>query len=347
MRYVLSFVLAVFLISCGEVKKDMSFTSVDIELLVEDTMSVRAIDLIGNSLAFAANKGIYGSVNLTNNKVLLGKQRHLDSLPEFRAVGHTSNDFFMLSAGTPALLYKTGSSGKMELVYKEVGEKVFYDSMLFWNDTEGIAVGDAIGNCLSIIITRDGGNTWRKMACDELPEAKAGEGAFAASNTNITSVGNYTWIATSFGRVYFSEDKGRHWVIQETPITAERHTQGIFSINFYDEDLGVIIGGDFTDSQINKGNKAFTQDGGNTWELVAEGYPPGYMSCIQFVPNSRGKQMVAVGYTGINYSKDSGKTWQNLSKEGFYTIRFQNDSIAFAAGKNRIAKLHFIKRKPF
>jgi len=33
--------------------------------------------------------------------------------------------------------------------------------------------------------------------------------------------------------------------------------------------------------------------------------------------------------------------WIKLSKTGFYTIRFLNDSIAFAAGKGRLAKLIF------
>jgi photosystem II stability/assembly factor-like uncharacterized protein len=38
----------------------------------------------------------------------------------------------------------------------------FYDSMKFWNKNEGIAMGD-LNDCLSIIITRDGGNTWNKV----------------------------------------------------------------------------------------------------------------------------------------------------------------------------------------
>jgi hypothetical protein len=50
---------------------------------------------------------------------------------------------------------------------------------------------------------------------------------------------------------------------------------------------------------------------------------------------------VAIGFTGISYSNDTGMNWRALSNEGFYTIRFQNDSVAYAAGKNRIAKLTF------
>jgi photosystem II stability/assembly factor-like uncharacterized protein len=34
--------------------------------------------------------------------------------------------------------------------------------MKFWNNKEGIAMGDPIADFLSIIVTRDGGNTWNK-----------------------------------------------------------------------------------------------------------------------------------------------------------------------------------------
>jgi photosystem II stability/assembly factor-like uncharacterized protein len=48
---------------------------------------------------------------------------------------------------------------------------------------------------LSIIVTRDGGNTW-KLPADKLPRTANGEAAFAASNTNIVIKGNNTWIVS-------------------------------------------------------------------------------------------------------------------------------------------------------
>ncbi len=62
---------------------------------------------------------------------------------------------------------------------------------------------------------------------------------------------------------------------------------------------------------------------------------------MQYVPNSNAKELIAIGFKGIDYSKDAGNTWTHLSDEGFYTIRFVNDSIAYAAGKNKIARLTF------
>ena len=309
--------LVVVLISCGETIKSKPFTSVKINTIYEDSISIRAIELMGNSLVFAANHGIFGTIALNTGKVRTNVQPFDSLLPEFRAVAHTTSDFFMLSTGNPALLYKTAEGGQMQLVYKEEGVGVFYDAMTFWNDKEGIAVGDSVNGCLSILITRDGGTTWTKLPCSELPDVVDGEGAFAASNTNIVVKGSNTYIATTSGRIYFSQDKGNTWVIQTTPVHSEKPTQGIYSMAFYDEHIGFAIGGDYTEPQSNNINQAFTKNGGKTWMPVASGEMLPYKSCVQFVPNAHGNGVVALGFTGISYSCDRGAHWNSFSEDAF------------------------------
>ena len=340
MRYCCLFVLFLSMISCVEKKARTPFSSVVIETIYQDSLSIRAIEIMGNSLAFAANKGTFGTVDLDTGKIRVNVEKYHTLIPEFRAVAHTSTNFFMLSVGSPALLYKTGETGKMDLVYMEEGEGVFYDAMTFWNDREGIAIGDTVDGCFSIIITRDGGTSWNKLSCDLLPEVIEGEGAFAASNSNIKVVGDKIWIATT-KRILFSSNKGTTWEAFETPILNQEATQGIYSIDFWTDYLGIVIGGDYTNPEGNTANKAMTNDGGKTWTLIADGQEPSYKSCVQFVPNSSGKEIIALGFTGISYSSDIGETWATLSDESFYTIRFLNDSIAYAGGKNRISKLTF------
>ena len=342
MRSILSLLAVLVLFSCAEEPKKQPFQSVEITPVFEDSVSIRAITFLDNrTLAFAGSNGVYGTVDIRSLQVRSNIQTYDSITPSFRAVGGTTQDFFMLSIESPALLYKTGDQGKMEVVYKEEGEGVFYDSLAFWNDTEGIAVGDTVDGCLSIIITRDGGNFWTKISCSDLPEGIEGEGAFAASNSNIAVQGSKVWIGTTEGRIYFSDDKGATWQIQKTPITSDEPTQGIYSMDFFDENTGFAIGGDYTQPESNKANKIKTVDGGKTWQLIADGQGPGYKSCVQFVPNSNGEALVAVGFTGISYSFDGGENWQQLSDESFFTLRFLNDSTAFAAGSNRIAKLVF------
>ena len=341
MRYLFLTIVLFIVYSCSHAVKKPNFTEVKVEVLYEDSLSIRAIELMNGSLAFAANKGVFGTIDLKTETVRTNIQKYDSILPEFRAVSHTSTDFFMISVANPALLYKTGDKGSMELVYTEVGEGVFYDSMAFWNDKEGIAIGDSVAGCLSIIITRDGGYSWSKLSCNQLPGAPEGEGAFAASNTNIVIKGNKAWIGTTKGRVYYTDNKGVSWEVFQTPILNEKPTQGIYSMDFYDGSLGIAIGGDYTEPEKNTANKAISHDGGKSWQLLANNQEPGYKSCIQFVPDSEGKQIVALGFTGISYSSDMGVNWKTISNEGFYTLRFQNDSTAYAAGRNRIAKLTF------
>ena len=342
------YVLGILFIS-GCVSKETqeprkSFTKVEIQTILEDdSLSVRAIEIMGSDLAFAANNGIYGIYNSIPGEWNTNVQEYDSIRPEFRAVASTSSDFFMLSIGNPALLFKTGDTGSMELVYKEENDKVFYDAMTFWNDKEGIAMGDPTNGCLSIILTRDGGKNWNKIPCDLLPAIIEGEAAFAASNSNIAVHGNHTWILSGGmkSRVFYSPDKGTTWEVFETPIVQGTSTSGGYSIDFYDDANGFIIGGDYTTPDLNKANKAITSNGGKTWQLVADGKDPGYHSSVRYVPGGKANEIVSVGLTGIFYSNNKGETWQKLSDEGFFTIRFLNDSTAYAAGKNRIAILEF------
>jgi len=345
MRILILCFLLVSLYSC-EVEKKLKIKKIsEVEInpvLRDSTLSIRAIELLDEqSLAFAANNNTFGLYNIVQNQWLISKQEY-DSLNlQFRAIANNQEDFFMLSIANPALLFKTGEEGNMELVYKEAHEKVFYDSMDFWNQKEGIAIGDATEGCLSIIITRDGGVTWKKLPCEILPKTIADEGAFAASDSNIAIVNNHTWVATTAGRVYYSPDKGKTWEVYDTPIVKNKATEGIYSLDFYDEKIGFAIGGDYTNPKDNRANKIMTKDGGKTWKLVGENQNPGYRSCVQYVPNSQGKALVAVGFEGVDFSNDGGYTWKHLTDESFYTIRFLNDSIAYAAGQGRIDKLIF------
>ncbi|MCB0462854.1 MAG: oxidoreductase [Flavobacteriaceae bacterium] len=347
MRLLFSFAFLLLIVSCGKKETGFvprNFDKVEFESVLEDSLlSIRAIDILDdNNLAFAANDNSFGLFNMNDKSWNISKQKQ-DSLEfSFRAVAHTNSDFFMVSIGNPALLYKTTNTG-MQLVYREDHDTVFYDAMDFWNDLEGIAIGDPTEDCMSIIITRDGGNTWTKLTCDALPKAKDGEAAFAASDTNIAIVGDHTWVATggNASRVLYSPDKGNTWEVYNTPIIQGTGTTGMYSIDFYDALNGFAIGGDYTKPEDNSANKIRTDDGGKTWDIVGASQEPGYRSCVQYIPNREGKELVVVGFNGVDFSNDSGSTWKHLSDEGFYTIRFLNDSVAYAAGKGRISKLTF------
>jgi photosystem II stability/assembly factor-like uncharacterized protein len=308
--------------------------------------SIRALEVVDeNTIWFGGNKGMYGYT--TDG----GAQWHIDSIAingkllEFRAIAITSKSIFLLNVGSPAYLLKSDDKGaSWNTVYQENHPDIFYDCMQFWDDDNGIAVGDPTDGCLSVIITEDGGNHWNKIDCGMLPATVEGEAAFAASNTNISVLGNHAWIASGGkkARIFHSPDRGKSWQVHNTPVQQGGTMTGIFSMDFYDESTGIIFGGDWENQGDNTGNKAITHDGGTSWNLLTEGTGPGYRSCVQFIHGSEGKGIFAVGIPGISYSGNGGQTWQEIDKPDFYTIRFTpSGKAAWLAGKNKLAKMMF------
>ncbi|BAO76808.1 WD40/YVTN/BNR-like repeat-containing protein [Winogradskyella sp. PG-2] len=359
MRNLVFYILLLSLSACkDDYKRSADVSTVFIEPIVKDSLlSVRAIDYDKEYIYYGSSdhfgkRGLNKQfkINITELELDNSKAHYKNVLTyndkplHFRAIKAINGNLFAISIANPTRLYKLHlKSNKPKLVYEEINEKAFYDSIDFWNDKEGIAIGDPTDDCISIIITRDGGESWTKLLCKDLPKAKEGEAAFAASDTNICIVGDHTWVATGgkTSRVLYSPDKGNTWEVYSTPIIQGKETTGMYSIDFYDEDNGFAIGGDYTKSNDTLANKIRTKDGGKTWEIVANGKGPGYRSCVQYIPNRGGEELVAIGFKGIDYSNDSGNSWKHLSDEGFYTIRFLNDSIAYAAGRGQISKLIF------
>ncbi len=313
---------------------------------LKNLSSIRAIELVDSTAFFIGEKGkIYGFYP-NGNFLITPNDFFGNKTPNFRASGRSKNSLYALSIGSPTLLYQITMNSKdglinPKLVYTEKHEKAFYDAMAFFDTQNGIAIGDPTDNCLSIIITRDGGNSWQKISCDKLPKLTEGEAAFAASNTNISIVGKNAWIITGGiqSRVLHTNDMGKSWNIYHTPLINGKESTGAYSVDFFDTKNGIICGGDYTNKTRDKANKAITTDGGKTWKLVADGQYPGYISCVQYIPNTNGKELVAVSTEGIYFSNNSGISWIRVNDEGYFAIKFIDENTAWLAGNGKIAKM--------
>ncbi|MFN0729339.1 WD40/YVTN/BNR-like repeat-containing protein [Polaribacter gochangensis] len=334
--------LTIISFSCKQEYVVRSFESVSIQKFDMDSTSIRAIIAVNaDELLFAGSRGDIGLTDDGGKTWDIEYLKYQNSIvPHFRSLAKTTSAVFALSVANPALLYKI-SDGEKTVVYKEEHEKVFYDAMTFLDDKTGIAIGDPIDGCTSIIMTNDGGNSWKKIDCANLPEVQEGEASFAASNTNIAFHKNNIWVVTggTKARVLKSADKGKTWEIIETPFVQGNGPQGIYSVDFYDENNGIIVGGDFSKPEENRANKAITVDGGKTWTLVADGQAPNYKSCVKYIPGTKGKEVIAVGKTGVSFSNDGGTTWKDISKDGYYTIDFVDKNTAWLSGHEKIGKL--------
>ncbi len=337
-------IMIFFLSSCKETYQPR----LDIELSIQefkiDSTSIRAIVAVDeNTMYFTGANAKFGFTTDAGKSWNIQDVVYQDSIkPEYRSIAKNGENLFILNVANPALIYKISDS-KTKVVYTENHPKVFYDSMAFFDEQNGIGMGDPTDDCLSIIITTDGGNTWSKIDCSILPKLVEGEAAFAASNTNIAIVNSTVWIVTggTNARVFKSSDKGETWQVFDTPIIQGNGPQGIYSVDFYDEHNGIVIGGDYSNPDGNNQNKAITKDGGETWTSVSDGQDPNYRSCVQYVPNTNGQEIFAVGKMGISFSNDAGVTWGKVSSDDYYTIQFVDENTAWLGGHEKVGLMKF------
>jgi photosystem II stability/assembly factor-like uncharacterized protein len=336
MKQIIAFL---FFITSTAQNKPVVFES---KVLSESKLSCRAILVDTDKVWMGMDKGRYGFYDKKNDTLILKASQFVSNSTEFRSIAANKESVFILSVGNPAKLIKIDKKSLQEtIVYIEENEKVFYDSMHFVDDLNGFAMGDPTENCLSFIKTTDGGTTWEKISCDNLPKVYVGEAAFATSNTNLIVNGKSIFMVSGGkkSRVFVSHDFGKSWQVYDTPIVQGEEMTGIFTADFYNEKIGIIAGGNYLKQLQNWSNKAITTDGGVTWELIADKAAFGYASCVQFVPKSKGKKLISVGGTGIYYSEDFGENWTKISDDkDFYNFRFESNKVFYATGKNKLVR---------
>ncbi len=288
------------------------------------TESLRGVSAVSRQIAWAS--GTHGTYLRTTDA---GRNWIPDQVPgaealDFRAVvAFSADEAFLMSAGPgdQSRIYHTADRGRhWQLQFTNSNPKGFFDSMVFWDPTHGLVLGDPIPDekgqpKFELLITNDG-QTWTPIPPTQLPPAIEGEGAFAASNTCLAILtdregqdgegkareghdfsravsatkengasapeGNI-WFATggTAARVFRSPDRGQSWQVFDTPILHGPASAGIFSIAFRDPMHGVIAGGDYKLPDQDGPNLAFTNDAGKTWTL-SQITPQSYYSAVAY-----------------------------------------------------------------
>jgi photosystem II stability/assembly factor-like uncharacterized protein len=271
---------------------------------------------------------------------------------DFRAIAATSSEVaHVLSIGDSSRIYRTTDGGRhWSLRFVSTRKGSFFDAIQFWDARHGIAMSDPVDGHFLIVTTDDGGESWNEMPADGMPPALPGEGGFAASGTCLAVLGDSdVWLVSggaTVARVYHSADRGRSWTVHDTPIRAGIASAGIFSIAFRDATHGAIAGGDYQQPALRGRNLATTADGGVTWTLTdSASSPAGYRSAVAFVPGSAGRQLVAVGLTGTDVSRDGGATWASVDSVPYNSVAFAASGAGWAVGpRGRIGRWMEITR---
>src|SRR4029453_6596097 len=241
------------------------------------TARLRGVSAVSDRVVWASGSGntILRSENggSTWTKLQSPTTDRLD-FRDIDAVSDTTAYLLSIGAGPTSRIYKTTDAGApWALRFANADAAPFFDAVAFWDEAPGVAVSDSVNGAFVIIRTDDGGEHWTRIAPNKLPPALAGEGAFAASGTNVAVYGTtHVWFGTGAStkaRVLRSTDRGMTWQVTDTPLASGK-SAGIYSVAFRDPLHGVIVGGDYAKDADAVDNVAVTSDGGKTWTLIRE-----------------------------------------------------------------------------
>jgi len=312
---------------------------VSLETIFNDKISIRALEVYDNKVWYSGTDSKFGYVDLKNpqnHKQIKLSEKKL----QFRTLGQDKNSFYAINIESPAEFFKIDKKSlKYEIVFKDTAKTAFYDALHFVNNKLAYTFSDADKDGkLKLALFKNG--KWSMLENDV--KLNEGEAAFAASNTNIASYRNFVWIATGgkTSRILRLFDNGHiyAWDIFNTPFVQGESSQGMYSIDFYDDKFGIAVGGDYTKQADNIDNIATTNDGGKTWQVQASGKNAGYTTCVKIKPGSQGKEIIAVGDQHISYSSDFGRTWKKISDEkGFFVCQWIDGNTIVFAGKDKIS----------
>lgn len=211
----------------------------------------------------------------------------------------------------------------------------FINFVHFFNATEGVCMGDKLGNYFEIYTTTDGGTSWTRT-----PQLN-----IAATTTNYGYTGkfyvkgNTIWFGTDGGELMKSINKGLNWTKITTPVLdfgGGTVTTEASEFAFRDDNNGIIVKENFntatTPPTYLSKNVYRTTNGGGVWTE----YTPGtgmYHGSVDYAGTS---MMVSAGSStgdfGSSYSLDNGTTWTNIDGLSHTFLKYASATIGYGGG---------------
>ncbi|HAN96766.1 MAG TPA: oxidoreductase [Planctomycetaceae bacterium] len=315
------------------------------------TASLRGVSVVDSRIVWAS--GAEGTVLRS-----LDGGRNWERRP---VAGHDRTDFrdiqafdaeraVILAAGAPPVILLTDDGGATwSERFRHPDPEAFLDAFAFDARGRGIALADPIEERFELLETTDAGRTWHRWDAERKPAAGSGEHAYAASGS-IVALDDDGTIRLGLGgpnpessdascRVLRLGRDETMWRTEPVPMPGGE-SAGIFSIVRIDERRAVVVGGDYRLPDRAEGTAAWTDDGGDVWQVPEQGLG-GYRSAVAVRRSGEAIELIATGPTGTDRSRDGGKSWHPLSELGYHAFAFAPDgSLGIAVGsEGRIARL--------
>jgi photosystem II stability/assembly factor-like uncharacterized protein len=309
---------------------------------------LQAISPVNDRVAWASGTG--GTYSVTTDGGAHWRSARVPGAGglEFRDVqAFSAKVAYLMSAGPgrASRIYKTVDGGQTwTLQFKNQDPSAFYDCFAFWDRNRGVTMSDAVNGVFPVIRTTNG-KSWKNIG-SHLPEAQAGEAAFAASGTCIATQGTQNaWIATggaAKARIIATTDGGDTWNAYETPVVQGTPSSGGISVAFRDAQHGILGAGELAVTDKFRRNVARTLNGGKSWFLGNHPTFTGSIYGLAYV-TGLGRTVVATGPQGASWTGDEGDTWKAIEGvNNCWAVAFASAAAGWLVGtEGQIIKLSF------
>lgn len=224
----------------------------------------------------------------------------------------------------------------------------FANFIHFWDTNTGVVVGDPVGGFFEIYTTTDGGTNWNQVPQLNIPQPiDASE--YALTN-NYEARDNTIRFATTFGRIFTSNDFGVTWSVTQTPIPdfgGGINGDGSGSFSFKNTNEGLLVSNTY--------NYFRTIDSGLNWTIEnANDALRNYQICYVPVTNntyfSIGENLGVLSDIGSSYSLNGGVDWINLNDVDDNpvipnVVKFKSGTVGFCLGyySSNLTEMKFFK----
>lgn len=211
---------------------------------------------------------------------------------ESKAIAGTSS-----SNGTLANIMITSNGGTNWSTIGVSQITGFINKIYFFDENNGIFVGDPKNGKWGIAKTSDGGNNWVQV--QNVPSPLANEACFNTSNFWDGDIGAF---GTTHSRVFLSTNRGENW-----KVSSISGAGAIYYLAFKDDLNGFAVYNQLGDT--NSRVVASTTDGGTTWIPNRYRFQSGAMPVGVFnIKNSKGLYVVCSGGQ-VYTTTDNGASW--------------------------------------
>jgi hypothetical protein len=204
-------------------------------------------------------------------------------------------------------IYKTTDGGDNWINQTEEPSS-FANNVWFFDENDGVALGDQADGYWDIWTSSDGGENWERVPEENFSGHEIVPGEYGWTGC-MEAVGENTIIFGSHapeGYAYISNDRGHTWFGEFTGCSGSGTNPGVNDLAFKDPMHGLAAHDNGVTYDLFK-----TDDGGVSWQPITyDGIC--YSSGLSFVPGTANTYIStggASGASGASYSIDGGYTW--------------------------------------